>query len=235
MTIADVAAFRDMAAVLRHRAGLNVNRLAFVKGEWQAGGRDKLVVNGSQFVARPDWMFHGWTMFWDGKIRDYRLGYVADRYVPPRRDELGYQDKDAWEIWNKKRDPWVLQWSLPLFNQVSGEEVIYSTDTLGGRDALAALLQAFADRVESNPEDEKILPIIELGSSSYSHPERGKILVPIFDIIGWAVPPNKPRPPLPAPQPPEALPKVAPAAIEGPRTSLGNDMDDSIPFAPEWR
>src|SRR5262249_44280346 len=124
-TVPAIAAFRDMAAVLRQRSGLNVNRLAYVKGEWQLG-RDKLAVNGTQWVARPDWLFHGWTMRWDGRIRDYRLGYVADRYKPPPRDELGYQDKEQWEIWNKKRDPWTLQWSLPLFNQVSGEEVIYS-------------------------------------------------------------------------------------------------------------
>jgi len=231
MTIPDIAAFRDMAAVLRNRCGLNVNRLAFVKGEWQLG-RDKLAVNGTQWAARVDWLFHGWTMRWDGKIRDYRLGYVADRYVPPRRDELGYQDQEQWGIWNKKRDPWTLQWSLPLFNQVSGEEVIYSTDTLGGRDALAALLQAFADRVDSNPNDGKVLPIIELGTSSYQHPDRGKILIPVLDIVGWAPAPNKPRPPLPKGEPPRALPAASakPEAIEGPHTSLANGMDDEVPF-----
>jgi hypothetical protein len=232
--IPDIAAFRDMAAVLRQRSGLNVNRLAYVKGEWwqQQPSRDKLAVNGTQWVARPDWMFHGWTMRWDGRIRDYRLGYVADRYQPPPRDELGYQDRELWEIWNKKRDPWTLQWSLPLFNGVSGEEVVFSTDTLGGRDALAALLQAFADRADSNPDDGKILPIVELGTSSYQHPDRGKIQIPVLDIIGWAPVPNKPRPPLPKGEPPQALPVAEPQqAIEGQRVSLTSDLnDDSVPF-----
>jgi hypothetical protein len=56
-----------------------------------------------------------------------------------------------------------------------------------------------------------------------------------LDIIGWAVPPNKPRPPFP-----KAAPKKLPAAepqqvVEGPRTSLTNDLDDDVPFPPEWR
>ena len=100
MTIETAAAFRDMAAVLRLRSGQNINKLAFVKGDWLLG-RDKLQMNGTQWVARVDWSLYGWTMWWDGRIRDYRLGYVADGFVPPPRAELGYLDKDQWDVWNK--------------------------------------------------------------------------------------------------------------------------------------
>jgi hypothetical protein len=213
--------FRDMAAVLRARSGQNVTRLAYVKGEWQLG-RDKLLSNGTQWVARVDWAFCGWEKWWDGRIRDYRLGYVVDRFAPPPRAELGDHDTDQWDVWNRGKDPWQFKWSLPLFNQVSGEEVLYSTDTLGGRDALAALMTAYADRLDSSPTDGKILPIIELGSSSYPHPDRGQIKIPVLDIIGWTPAPDKPRPPLPKAEPQ--------AAIEGPRTPLTQDLDDTIPF-----
>jgi len=235
MTIETAAAFRDMAAVLRLRSGQNINKLAFVKGDWLLG-RDKLQMNGTQWVARVDWSLYGWTMWWDGRIRDYRLGYVADGFVPPPRADLGYLDKDQWDVWNKGRDPWQLGWSLPLYNQASLEEALWTTDTMGGRNALAALMIAFADHFDTNPADGQILPAIELGSSSYRHPDRGEINIPVLDIIGWAAPPNKPRPPLPTAEP-QALPTTEPQQVlEGPRASLtNNDMNDEIPFAPEWR
>src|SRR5262245_7005273 len=160
MTI-DTTAFRDMAAVLRQRAGQNITKVAYVKGNWQLG-RDKIQANGMQWAARIDWALCGWTRWWENRITDYRIGYVAERFVPPRRDELGDQDEEQWALWNKGRDPWQLAWSLPLFNQVSGEEVLYTTDTIGGRDCLAALMVAYADRVESNPSDGKTLPVIRL-------------------------------------------------------------------------
>jgi len=215
MTI-DTAPFRDMAAILRQRTGQNITKLAFVKGAWKLG-RDKTEVNGTQWVARIDWALGGYTKWWDGRIVDYRLGYIADRYMPPKRDELGDLDEEAWEWGNYGRDPWQLGWSLPLFNQVNGEEVLYTTDTMGGKDALAALLTAYADRVDSTPVDNKILPVVELGASSYRHPQRGQVHVPQFDIVAWAVPPNKLRPP---------LPKAEPKAL----TSRIQDDDTTIPF-----
>jgi hypothetical protein len=234
MTAVNTAPFKDMIAVLRQRGNWNANRLAYVKGEWQLG-QGKILVNGSQLVARPDWLIFGWTMWWDGKICDFRLGYVADSYKPPERAELGALDKDEWKIWTRGRDPWQLGWTLPLFNQVNGEQVIYQTDTYGGRDCLAALLQAYTDRIDSDPGDGKTLPVVELDSGSYRHAEIGEVNIPLLNIIGWAVPPNMPRPPLPKAEP-KKLPAAKPQqAIEGQRASLTNDLDDAIPFAPEWR
>jgi len=216
----DTMAFRDMATALRQRTGWNVARLNYSKGVWQLG-RDKAEVGGTSWVTRPDWMIHGYVRWFDGKITDHRLGYVADRFIPPPRAELGDFDQEQWAIWNRGRDPWELGWTLSLYNSLSFEEVIWTTNTLGGRDCLAALLNAFADRVDSNPADGKILPITELGSSSYHHANRGDIRVPVLDIVGWAVPPAKPRPPLPA---------VEPQAAPAPGARIPQDLDDQIPF-----
>jgi hypothetical protein len=123
-----------------------------------------------------------------------------------------------WELWNRGRDPWELSWSLPLLNPVNGAECLWSTDTMGGKDALAALLTAYADRVDSNPTDGKTLPVITLGTDTYPHRSRGDIAIPILDIVGWMLPPNKPRPPLPKAEPPRELP--APDPFDA----------DSIPF-----
>src|SRR6516225_1229992 len=213
MTI-DTKVLRSLAAVLRERGGQNVSRLNYAKGEWQLG-RDKTKVNGTQWGAHVDWLVRGWCRWWDARITDYRVGYAIDGFIPPSREELGDHDRDEWRIWNRGRDPWQLAWSLPLWNQVSGEELLWTTDTMGGYDCLSALLTAFADRIDSKPADAKTHPIVELASGSYRHPERGLIHIPILDIVGWKAPPDKPRPPLPKAEPAPALlrPKTEPALV----------------------
>jgi hypothetical protein len=236
-------AFRNMAGILRARAGFNGTLLKFAKGDWKLG-RNGLDVTGHQFVARVDWLMVGHLKWWDGNIVDFRVGYVDDGYMPQSRAELGDFDKSLWEIWNRGRDPWELGWHLPMFNQVSNEQVIWSTNTVGGRDCLAALLVAFADRLDSQPTDNKTLPIVETDGDSYQHPTRGKIAVPLLNIIGWAVPPATPRPPLPvAPKPKTAaLPSpadmdadaalidAAPNETDDKRSDVAALLDDEVPF-----
>jgi hypothetical protein len=166
----------------------------------------------------------GWVKWWDGKITGYRLGYIADAFKPPHREDLGDHDRGEWELWNGGRDPWQMGWSLPLFNQVSGEQALWSTDTVGGKDALGILLAAYADRVDTEPADGATLPVVELGSSTYTHPTRGDIATPVLDIVGWVVPPTTARPSLPVAEPPKAI--AAPHA-----RALPSDLDDEIPFS----
>jgi hypothetical protein len=214
----NIETFRSMAALLRARTGQNVTRLAYVKGIWQLG-KDKIEVGGSRWCARPDWMFCGHVKWWNKQLSDVRVGYVQDGYVPVPRDELGDLDERQWRDGNRGRDPWELQWGLPLFNQVSGEDALYTTNTYGGRDALSALLTAYCDRIETTPNDNAILPVVELDTDKYRHPTRGDdVHIPLFNVVGWAVPPNKPRPPLPKAEPPRELP--APDPFDA----------DSIPF-----
>jgi hypothetical protein len=219
--------FRDMAAMLRQSAGWNVDKISFVKGDWFRGGRDRVQINGTHWVSRPDWMIQGYEKWWDGKVIDYRIGYIIDGYIPPPREQLGDTNEEDWEVWNKGRDPWAFKYTLPLFNQVSGEQAVWQTDTRGGKDCLSILLQAFADRVDVHPADNAILPVVELGSGSYAHEARGRIAFPTLDILTWAVPPSIPRPSLPQ----APLPKPEPQrVIEGPRASLAKELNDDIPF-----
>jgi hypothetical protein len=213
----NIEAYRSMAALLRAR-GQNVTRLAYVKGVWQLG-KDKIEAGGTRWCARPDWMFCGHLRWWNRQLTDVRVGYVQDGYVPVSREELGDLDERAWRHGNGGRDPWELQWSLPLFNQVSGEEVIYGTGTIGGRDALSALLTAYCDRIETAPSDNAVLPVVELDTDKYRHPARGdEVHIPLFNIVGWAVPPNKARPVLPKAEQPKAI------------TASSSDADSDIPF-----
>jgi hypothetical protein len=213
-----------MATALRSRTGFNGTALKFVKGKWHLG-RDELDAANARLVARPDWAMLGWVKWQDKKLVDLRIGYIADNFAPPDRSTLGDLDQEQWAIWSNGRDPWSLQWHLPLYNQVSGAEVIWSTDTRGGKDALGALLHAYADRVDAG--EAKSLPIVELGSGSYLHPSYNHVHVPHFDILGWVEPPPTVRPALPAPAAPALEQKRTPA-LEPTTPAAGND--DEIPF-----
>ena len=63
--------------------------------------------------------------------------------------------QEVWDISSNGKDPWQEQIHLPLFNAVSNEQMVWSTFTAGGRDAIANLLTAFAERCDLNPEDSK--------------------------------------------------------------------------------
>jgi hypothetical protein len=214
-----------MAAALRTRTGFNGTALKFIKGKWCLGRDEVGIPASAQFIARPDWSMHGWSRWRDRRLVDFRIGFIADDFKPPARHELGDTDREQWAIWSDNRDPWVLQWHLPLFGMVSGEAFVWSTDTVGGKQALADLLSAYADQADSG--ELKNLPVVELRSSSYPHQDYGRVHTPQFDIVGWAEPPATARPALPVAAP-AALPDTK--TISAPRASIEQDMDDEIPF-----
>ena len=213
--MADTKFLRDMATVLRARSVPAATPLKYTKGKWTV--RDGVIVTHFQLVARPDWLIRGWQKWWDRRLVDLRVGYVGDDYQPPARTELGDQDKEAWATWNNGRDPWEEQIFVPFFNAVNGEQYLWGTGTAGGKSAIATLITAYADRVDAKPDDGKILPLVELGTSSYPHRSFGEVAVPTLDIMGWAAVPTTPRPPLPLPPPP-------------PAPALLVSDDDTVPF-----
>jgi hypothetical protein len=218
-----MTALRETAQRLRNSTAI---QLKYVKGKWTAGGGGA-EMNGGELVARPDWCMQGWTRFWGGKRTAFIAGYVADRFVPPPRELLGDHNEDDWAIYCKGRDPWTLQFHLPFFDLVSGQQFVWSTDTRGGKDALGAILTAYADHHAHAPKDEDILPHIVLNSSGYNHPTEGYfVATPQLDIIGWKKPPALPRPVLPA------LPKLplSLSSSSGPKALAASSDPEDPPF-----
>jgi hypothetical protein len=71
----------------------------------------------------------------------------------------------------------------------------------GGKDALANLQEAFADKRQLHPKDADKLPLVSLSGDHYSHPEYGRVETPVFDIERWVDPPGGMKaikPPAPA-------------------------------------
>src|SRR5262249_52848721 len=82
-----LAALKERAQQLRNSAAILIR---YVKGKWVAGRTE---LNGAEFIARPDWLLHGWLRLWDGQATGHIVGYVADNFVPPPREALGDQDR----------------------------------------------------------------------------------------------------------------------------------------------
>ena len=140
----------------------------------------------------------------------------------PSRDELGDLDEEKWQrdTKGKPKDPWSLQYYVPMEDPDEGSVAIFVTSSNGGINALGKLFDVCARNVKSG------LPIVKLGVRSYQHPEFGKIKTPDFQVVSWdggqVVTPAQPQP-------------ATKAAISTGRPRKNGDMDDDIPFSPELR
>jgi hypothetical protein len=162
--------------------------LRFSKGDYFAGQDNEEVEKGTQFIANMDEMLAGWIRWEANKPTDHVMGKVSDGYQPPRRNELGDADKDAWEVdlAGEPRDPW--QFSNYLLLKGTGDDselYTFTTSSKGGLNALGDLCKNYGQAMAQRPDD---YPVIALGVNAYDHPNRalGRIKVPTFKIVGWA-------------------------------------------------
>ena len=65
-----------------------------------------------------------------------------------------------------------------------GVQIVWKTNSYGGRKAYTELMVAVQERMEGDSDD--IFPVINLKSDFYMHKEYGKTFTPQFDIVGWS-------------------------------------------------
>jgi hypothetical protein len=85
--------------------------------------------------------------------------------------------------------PWKQQVGFQMActnGEDAGVQVLYKTNSVGGTKAVAELLDAILTKVKNAPGDAAIVPLVELGSSSYKHKKYGKIYTPVLAIQSWA-------------------------------------------------
>ena len=156
--------------------------LKFTKGEYQTG--DNQVPVGTKFIAHVDQISRAWVKFSGTKLVDIKLFKVADGLRLPAREELGETDEALWEPDPRggRKDPWALQWYLPLSGLKDGEVLTFVTSSQGGIGALGRLCTLYGRRFEAG---QRGLPVIELATSSYRHRSFGTVLVPEFKVSHW--------------------------------------------------
>jgi hypothetical protein len=108
------------------------------------------VPDGTKCIAHCDAIELGWIKWQDGKPVDRKVGLVADKFVPPTKDQLPDRDETQWEVQDDgtRRDPWAFQMSVPLTRlDAGGETYCFATGSKGGLRCLSALTRTFGKRV----------------------------------------------------------------------------------------
>ena len=100
--------------------------LKFKKGDYKVSEDD--VPLGTEFLVHPAAWLKVWAKFVDKKRVDKKVYCVAKGEKPIDRNEL-----DALDLAETDKDPWSLQDLLPLENLETGEVVIFTTSTVGGK------------------------------------------------------------------------------------------------------
>jgi hypothetical protein len=186
----------DTASVIGH-SGLPM--LQFKRdgnGTWTFGQKRIVVEDGSRWAVNPTSFKRGFICFGDGnKVLGERLVSVSQEMPNPA--EL--PDKGA---------PWQQQWAVNLKcldGTDAGTEVIYKPTTVGGIQAVAGLIEAIRDRLNSNQHDGKVSPIVLLEKDSYPHAQFGKVWTPTLTVVDWML--LSGPPPVPASSPPTEQPR----------------------------
>lgn len=161
--------------------------LKFSKGDFLAGEDNEEVPEGTCLVANMDELCVGWIRWEDNKPTDQIMGRVSEGYQPPKRNELGDDDKSRWETDEKgqPRDPWQFSNYL-IMKAVEGDELFtFTTSSRGGLNAIGELCKAYGKAMRQRPDE---FPVVELGVGSYQHSNKafGRIKFPILKVADWA-------------------------------------------------
>jgi hypothetical protein len=225
--------YADFAA---EYGGAYISLLKFTKGEWAVDGED--VEMGTQYIADVPGLEHGYVRFETGQKPVHHLGLIRNGYRLPPREVYGELDESEWEVdkQGNPKDPYQPQFYLPLVNVRTGDTLHFVTSSDGGQRALAALSKAYSPKRHTSE-----LPIISLGVGSYDHDDWGRVLFPVLTVVAWhdcgiihTLPSAPPSAALPSPTTSKPAANAY-AEATGKSVKTGADMDDDIPFGPEFR
>jgi hypothetical protein len=156
--------------------------LKFKKGKYFV--QDDEVPLGTQYVAHTNQWTYCWIKFTEDKVVDRHMVKVAEGGALPEREALDDNDPSSWKLGldGKPKDPWSLQYLLPLENLENGEVVIFTTASVGGKMGVAEPCRAWARRAKNGS---RALPIVKLSSAEMQTKKFGAVPRPLFEITDW--------------------------------------------------
>lgn len=220
--------------------------LKFAKGKWKKGfGKDDEapVAESTPFIVDMRAYARGWIKWVDKLPACKMVGRPIDKYPFPERRELPDHDKTKWprDKNGVQADPWQEVHTIVVkdTDAEEGEELCtYQTQSVGGRKALAKLINTFRRDVRKFPG---CMPVVLLQSHAYYSQDYGDIATPVLKVVDWkpfgdgASAPGAPietAPMIPAPET-KALPVVDTEFVEtndDRDDDDDRDPDDEIPF-----
>jgi hypothetical protein len=166
-------------------------------GIWVFGTRRTIPEPNSLWAVNPASFMWGWVCWGDGnKILGGKLVSIGE----PLPDVTLLPDKGF---------PWQQEMAVDL-KCVSGTdastEVVFKTNTEGGKGEVIRLIEAVSDRFNGQHEG-RVSPIVRLENSSYPHSQYGKTWIPVLTVADWMLldgppPVSEPASPPPPPEQP---------------------------------
>jgi hypothetical protein len=150
-------------------------------GVWNYGVDEVEVEDGSEWAINPATLRHGYICWRDtDSDDDVPAGVVGEQMVSIQQEPPAVGEVPA------GGRSWEAQFSV-LLQCVSGDDkgtsVLYKTNSNGGRQAFAALIDALGAQLDDDPEH--IVPVVQLETSQYKHRKYGKTYKPELEIVRW--------------------------------------------------
>lgn len=143
-------------------------------GHWVFGADQTEVEEGATWAINPYSFVHGFIAWGEGEVLGENMVPVSEP-LP----EMGVAPANA-------KNGWEVQVGLSmkcLTGEDQGLEGRYSTTSRGGKRAWQELAVAIAAQVDK--DQSKPVPIVRLKSDSYKHKNYGKVITPLFEVVGW--------------------------------------------------
>ena len=170
-------------------------------GDWYYGTDDTPIEDSDRLYVHPMGSVHGWQCWADTDLDGVKADLLGS-VVAPTYEPLPDHPEEV----PKNGRAWTEMRGLSLM--LDGKPLTYTTTSLGGLDAVAALGNALRDQYREDPT--KMVPVVQLTNDNYKHKKYGKTYVPVFKVVKWvAEPPKAEAAEAPAKKP--AAKKAAPA------------------------
>lgn len=180
---ANVAGMAQALAQSAGQAGSSGSGELYMKftkaGEWVYGAEETEVEEGSVWAVNPMGLQHGWTCWGDEGTpkQGSNLGEVMVPAQQPMPEEPEPREDGTWS-------KCVAFQMRCTGGEDEGVQVLFKSNSRGGRTAYAALLQKLVAQLGENPEAP--VALVTLDASSYKHKTYGKIFTPEITVTGWA-------------------------------------------------
>jgi hypothetical protein len=144
-------------------------------GHWVFGADQTEIEDDSTWAVNPFSFVHGYIAWGDGEVLAEKMVNVSQPL--PELEAAPPSAKKGWET--------QVGMSIKcLTGADTGMEARYTTTSVGGKKAVQALAVAIATQVDK--EQDKPVPVVELGKEHYTHKSYGRIYTPVFKVVDWA-------------------------------------------------
>lgn len=154
--------------------------LKFSKGDWSYGIEEEEPEEDSLWAINPFQCEHGWIA-WGAENTEQQGRVLGERMVSATETLPSENDlPDVGGNWSK-----VVAMQLKCVKgSDEGIQVVFKTNSHGGRQLYSKMLKAIVQRIEGG--DDSIVPVVTLGVDSYKNAKYGKIYTPQMEIDHWA-------------------------------------------------